>query len=73
MPHGNPKRLTAFRIDPELLKAVQEMAAVRATNMTAAVEDGLRWWLAREQRKGAKHLAPPTAREVAARNRGSAG
>ena len=71
MPHGAPKKFTAFRIDPELLGAVKE----RTSNVTQAVEEGLRWWLVREKRrrgKGdplAKHLAAPTAREIAARKR----
>ena len=47
MPHGAPKKFTAFRIDPELLKAVQAAAGAHATNVTAAVEEGLRLWLAR--------------------------
>jgi len=59
MPHGRPKKFTAFRLDPDLLKAVQEAAAERETTATAAVEEGLRWWLAREKRKKA---AKPGAR-----------
>jgi hypothetical protein len=47
MPHGNPKKFTAFRIDPELLDAVRALT----TNVTAAVEEGLRWWLVRAQRR----------------------
>ena len=71
MPHGAPKKFTASRIDPQLLAAVKE----RTSNATQAVEEGLRWWLARERRRRgkvgplAKHLAPPTAREIAARKR----
>ena len=72
MPHGAPKKFTAFRIDPALLASVQAAAEAQATNVTAAVEEGLRLWLARIKRKAktdppAKHLAPPTAREIAAR------
>jgi hypothetical protein len=47
MPHGAPKKFTAFRIDPELLAAVKE----RTSNVTQVVEEGLRWWLAREKRR----------------------
>jgi hypothetical protein len=43
-----------------------------AGHVTKAVEEGLRWWLARERRKAkadgdplARHLAPPTEREIA--------
>ena len=78
MPYGAPKKFTAFRIDPALLAAVQAAAKAQATNVTAAVEEGLRLWLARTKRKAkagadplAKHLAPPTAREIAARTKDS--
>jgi hypothetical protein len=52
---------------------VQAAAEALATNVTAAVEEGPRLWLARVKRQKAKadplakHLAPPTAREIAAR------
>jgi hypothetical protein len=71
MPRGNPRKLTAIRLPPELLEAVQE----RTGNLTAAIEAGLHLWLAREKRrpatksdKLAKHLAPPRG----ATDRGSA-
>lgn len=59
-----------FRMDPALLAAVK----TRTSNVTKAVEEGLLLWLARDKRKAAKagpdalgrHLAPPTAREIAA-------
>ena len=69
MPRGKPGKLVALRLDPVLLTAVRE----HTTNVTAAVQEGLRMWLAYERRKAAKvealasHLAPPTAREIAAR------
>lgn len=75
MPHGAPKKFTGFRLDPALLAAVQAAAEAQATSVTAAVEEGLRWWLARAKRQQAKpdplakHLAPPTARERAVRRR----
>ena len=48
--------------------------------MTKAVDEGLRWWLSRERRKAAKagadplarHLAPPTAREITSRHKDDA-
>ena len=55
-----------FRLDPQLVADVQ----ASTTNVTAAVEAGLRLWLAREKRKAAKantptrHLAPPATREI---------
>jgi hypothetical protein len=72
MPKGAPKKFTAFRLDPALLLAVQAAAEAQATSVTAAVEEGLRLWLARQKRRAgkdslARHLAPPTRREVAAR------
>jgi hypothetical protein len=36
MPHGNPKKFTTFRIDPELLDTVRTLT----TNVTRAVEEG---------------------------------
>jgi hypothetical protein len=51
MPHGSSKKFTAFRIDPELLQAVQAAAGAQGTNVTVAVEEGLRLWLARAKRK----------------------
>jgi hypothetical protein len=59
----------AVRVDPELLAAVKRASS----NMSRTVEDALHLWLAREKRKAAKpgplakHLAPATAREIAAR------
>jgi hypothetical protein len=64
MPRGNPKRRMMFRIDPELVVAVQALTS----NVTAAVEDGLRLWLAR-----AKRRKPSTARKTGpSRSRGTA-
>jgi hypothetical protein len=69
MPRGNPKRPTQLRLDPARVAAVQALG----TPLTRAIEEGLDLWLARERRKAAKpdplarHLAPPTARETAAR------
>jgi hypothetical protein len=74
MPRGAPKKFTAFRLDPALLQAVQAAAEAQGTNATAAVEEGLRLWLARHKRRErgkpaplAKHPAVPTAREITAR------
>ena len=50
MPRGYPGKLIALRLDPALLAAVK----ARSSNVTRAVEEGLRWWLAREKRKAAK-------------------
>ena len=52
MPHGAPKKFTAFRLDPELLKAVQAAAEAQATSVTAAVEEGLRPWAGPHQAEG---------------------
>jgi hypothetical protein len=76
MPRGNPGKLVALRLDPALLAAVKE----RTSNVTKTVEEGLRWWLARERRKAAKagadplarHLAPATARKIASRHKDDA-
>jgi hypothetical protein len=69
MPRGNPKRPTFLRLDPTLYDAV----AATGMPLTDAIEEGLALWLARQKRKAAKpdrlakHLAPPTAREIEAR------
>jgi hypothetical protein len=47
MPRGNPRKYMGFRLDPALVAEVQ----ARTNNVTAAVEAGLRLWLAREKRK----------------------
>jgi hypothetical protein len=71
MPRGNPKRHAVLRLDPELMDAVRELAG--PGGFTAAVEEGLRWWITKQKRRPgktdplARHLVPPTARELAAR------
>jgi hypothetical protein len=44
-----------LRLDPALLAAVKE----RTSNVTRAVHEGLRWWLAREKRTAARPEPPP--------------
>jgi hypothetical protein len=58
-----------LRLLPELIDEVRALAPINR-----AVEEGLRLWLARQKRRQrgeveplAKHVAPPTAREIAAR------
>jgi hypothetical protein len=68
MPRGNPKQTIMLRLDPQLMAEARELAGPRG--FSAAVTEGLRWWVARQKRKAdplVKHLALPTAREVAAR------
>jgi hypothetical protein len=70
------KQVTTIRIAPEMAAEVR----LYADNFSMAVEQALTAWLARERRKAAKarpdplarHLAPPTAREIAARTKGDA-
>ena len=70
----NKKQVFTVRLTPEMAAEVRR----RSPNMTAAVEEGLRLWLARERRKDAKpdplarHLALQTAREIAARTKDDA-
>jgi hypothetical protein len=74
MPRGNPKRPTVLRLDRARVEAVK----AHNVPLTRAIEEGLDLWLARAKRRGAKadalarHLAPPTAREVAARTKDDA-
>jgi hypothetical protein len=72
MPRGNPKRAILIRLDPATIAEVQSYAGPR--NLTSAIEAGLAWWLKQARRKAAqqhdslaRHLAPPTPRERAAR------
>jgi hypothetical protein len=68
------KQVFSIRLSSEMATEVRR----RSPNLTAAVEQGLRLWLARERRKEAKadplarHLSPPTAREIAARTKDGA-
>jgi hypothetical protein len=51
-----------FRLDPALVVEVQ----ARTNNVTAAVEAGLRLWLAREKRKAPVPARRPPRRVAAA-------
>jgi hypothetical protein len=69
MPRGNPKRPTMLRISPHLIEAARE----HGVPLTRMLEEGAELWLARQKRRQrrevdplAKHLASPTAREIAA-------
>ena len=72
MPRGNPKRPTVLRISPHLIEAARE----HGMPLTRMLEEGAELWIAREKRRKAakpdplaKHLTPPTAREIAARTK----
>jgi hypothetical protein len=60
MPRGNPKRHAVLRLDPELMDEVRELAG--PGRFTAAVEVGLRLWLAREKRRLARDEAARKSR-----------
>ena len=69
MPRGNPKRKVMLRLDPSMIERVKDASG---GNFTRAVEQAIEAWLKRAERQAkadplAKHLAPPTAREIAAR------
>jgi hypothetical protein len=74
MPRGNPKRPTVLRISPHLFEAARE----HGVPLTRMLEEGAELWLARAKRQKAKpdplakHLVPPTAREIAARTKDGA-
>ena len=57
MPRGNPKKPTIIRLDPALISEFRELVGQEA-NFSAAVAEGLRWWIARERRR--QHAPPPT-------------
>ena len=55
MPRGRPKSLTAVRLAPELLAETRRYTS----NLTQAVEEGLRLWLKRAQRQPKPPEAKP--------------
>lgn len=73
MPRGNPKKPTIIRLDPLLIAEFRAVAGPRA-NFSAAVAEGVRWWIDRFKRRQkaqadslAQHEDPSTARELEAR------
>jgi hypothetical protein len=74
MPRGNPHKPIMIRLDRALEAEARELAGVRG--FSAAVTEGLRWWVARERRRRrghadslAKYLAPAAERELKTRKR----
>ena len=67
MPRGNPKKPTIIRLDPALIAEFRDLAG-QGANFSAAVAEGLRWWLTRERRR--QH-APPD-RKINARKKETA-
>jgi hypothetical protein len=59
MPRGNPHKQVMLRLDRALEAEVRVLAGPRG--FSAAVTEGLRWWLAREKRRAAS--APPAQRK----------
>jgi hypothetical protein len=51
-----------LRIDPALLAEFREVAGA-AGNFSAAVDEGIRWWIAREKRRRA--VVEPSAKQKA--------
>jgi hypothetical protein len=67
MPRGNPKKFTGVRLDPALLAAVHE----HTPNLSAAIEQGLRLWLARAKRKAARSSVARAEDRAARAERGA--
>ena len=69
VPRGNPHKPIIVRLDRALEAEARELAGPRG--FSAAVTEGLRWWVARQKRRRGKGdplaVAPPTAREIAGR------
>jgi post-segregation antitoxin (ccd killing protein) len=64
MPRGKPTKQTiTVRVDPEL---VAEFRAVGGKNFSAAIDEGIRLWIARE-RRWQKEGKPSTARGAGGR------
>ena len=80
MPRGRPKtgkakQVVAVRLAREMAEELRRLAP---DNSSEAIVAAISEWLKRERRKAAKaaplarHLAPPTAREIAARTKDGA-
>jgi len=80
MPLGRPKtgkakQVVAVRLDRAM---AEELRRLSPDNISGAIVEAIADWLRRERRKAAKaplarDLAPPTAREIAARTKDDAG
>jgi hypothetical protein len=70
-----PKKPTIIRLDPALIAEFRAVAGVEA-NFSAAVAEGLRWWIGRYKRRQRaqtdQYHAPPTARVLKACKRDAA-
>jgi hypothetical protein len=72
---GRAKVLVGVRLDPEMAEELRRLAP---DNLSEAIVAAIADWLRRARRKAtkpdplAKHLAPPTAREIAARTKDGA-
>jgi hypothetical protein len=65
MPRRAPKQTITLRVDPALIAEFR--AVVPKGNFSAAVDEGVRWWVARErrlQKQGKTGVKPPKGRPV---------
>lgn len=69
MPRGKPTKQTiAIRVDPELVAEFRALAP--KGNFSAAIDEGIRWWIARErrlQKVGKTGVKPPKGRPLSPR------
>ena len=64
-----PKQTITLRIDPELYGEFRALGGAKA-NFSAAVDEGIRWWITRErrlQKVGKTGVKPPKGRPVSVR------
>ena len=54
MPRGDPKKPINIRLPPELVEDVRKLT----DNLTLAIEEGLRLWIARERRRREQQRTP---------------
>lgn len=69
MPRGKPPKQTiAIRVAPELVAEFRSLAP--KGNFSAAIDEGIRWWIARErrlQKVGKTGVKPPKGRPLSPR------
>ena len=65
-----PKQTITLRVDPALVAEFRALGGAKA-NFSAAVDEGIRWWITRErrlQKVGKTGVKPPKGRPISARH-----
>lgn len=70
MPRGNPHKQVMLRLDRQLEAEARDLAGPRG--FSAAVTEGLRWWVAHQKRKAAKTAPVRRPQDGLGRRQGAA-